>query len=227
MDDPHGVSIGEAAALYDLAPSTLRWWESRQVLPDPPRTNGRRVYTETDLRRIGLAYLCCVTGSMPLDQASVVVTGSRNREWQGTVRRHAREIEERIRRLQSARAYLLHLLRCPDDDIVTQCPDLDGELASHTPRGRVAAPDLVAAARSALRDGKTGGRRDEMNPADVSARCAVCSGRFTPSARGRHRTYCSAACRQRQYRRKADSRSAPDAFTPPPDGGSARRPAVT
>ncbi|MFE9664150.1 MerR family transcriptional regulator [Streptomyces sp. NPDC005955] len=209
MSDPLGVSIGQAAALYGLAPSTLRWWEAQRVLREPPRVNGRRSYDETELRRIGLAYLCCVVGAMPLEQASAVTAGGRNRQWQSAVKRQARLTEEKIRQLQSAHAYLLHLLQCPDDDIVGQCPDLDGELVEHTPRGLVAIPDLVAAARSIPR--RTAGRRsrDEMKPlreesTTPSRRCAVCAGPVAQAARGRRRTYCSRACQQQQYRQNAN-----------------------
>lgn len=206
MSDPVGVSIGQAAALYGLAPSTLRWWESQHVLPEPPRVNGRRTYTESELRRIGLAYLCCVVGTMPLDQAAVVTAGGRNQHWQRTVKGQAGLIEEKIRQLRSAHAYLLHLLGCPDDDIVGQCPDLDGELIDHTPRGRVATPGLVAAAQSIPRRGAGRGKRDEMppprdeTPATVSVRCDVCASPVPQPARGRRRKYCSRACQQRRYR---------------------------
>ncbi|WP_086821609.1 MerR family transcriptional regulator [Allokutzneria sp. NRRL B-24872] len=194
MNDVRGVSIGRAAALYGLAPSTLRWWESQGVLPEPPRVNGRRVYTETELRRVGLAYLCCVIGDMPLGQASVATTGSRTSRWQSTVLGHAERIEEMIKQLQSARAYLLHLARCPDDDVVANCPVLDAELVEHTPRGRFPGSDLVTAAQSLP-------MRDETRPArDETLRCAVCSGPITQSPRGRRRTYCSRACQQRHYR---------------------------
>lgn len=185
MSDPSGVPIGQAAARYDLAPSTLRWWETQGVLPEPPRVNGRRVYTETDLRRIGLAYLCCVTAAMPLDQACVVTTASRNADWTSTVRRHAEVLEERIARLRGAHDYLLHLLRCPDGDIVTECPYLDDELMRRTPLGR----------------DETDAVRDEKGPA--GAQCAVCAAPIVQPSRGRRRRYCSRACRQRRYRRDA------------------------
>jgi MerR family transcriptional regulator, copper efflux regulator len=198
MSDPGGVSIGQAAALYGLPPSTLRWWESQGVLPQPRRVNGRRVYTETDLRRLGLAYLCCVTGAMPLERAAVVTSDGLHPHWQSTVREQAGLIEEKIRRLRGAHEYLLHLLRCPDDDIVGQCPDLDGELMRHTPRGRVAPgatdADLVAAAQAVPRRDETGPPRDE---------CAVCARPFAQPGRGRRRRYCSRACRQRRYRENA------------------------
>lgn len=207
MSDVTGVSIGRAAALFGLAPSTLRWWESQGVLPEPPRVNGRRVYGETELRRIGLAYLCCVTGAMPLDQATVVTSGSRDRDWHGTVRRHAGEIEERIRRLRSAHTYLLHLLQCPDDDMVAQCTELDGELIRHTPRGHAPPTDLVAAAQSprahttALRERDETSRARDEKP-NAGGRCAVCAAPFPRSPRGRRRTYCSRACQQRHYRQR-------------------------
>ncbi|WP_093170833.1 MerR family DNA-binding transcriptional regulator [Sinosporangium album] len=205
MSNPPGVSIGQAAALYRLAPSTLRWWESQRVLPEPPRTNGRRVYTETGLRHIGLAYLCCVTAAMPLEHASVVTSGNRNHDWQGTVRRHADAVEEKIKQMQSAHAYLLHLLQCPDDDIVTECPDLDDELMNHTPRGLVTAQSLVTAAQSIPPRGATHQKRDETDSqrdekAPTPDRCTVCTKPFTQRARGRRRKYCSRACQQRHYR---------------------------
>ncbi|MER5770834.1 MerR family DNA-binding transcriptional regulator [Streptomyces sp. NPDC001985] len=211
MNTPLGVSIGQAAALFGLAPSTLRWWESQRVLPEPPRVNGQRIYTETGLRRVGLAYLCCVVGAMPLEQAAVVTAGGREQHWQSTVRDQARLIEEKIGQLRSAHAYLLHLVECPDDDIVGLCPDLDLELVDHTPRGRVATHGLVAAARSIPRRAAGRRQRDETPPQREEIpvpppRCAVCAGPVARAARGRRRTYCSRACQQRRYRASRESR---------------------
>ncbi|WP_017596078.1 helix-turn-helix domain-containing protein [Nocardiopsis potens] len=208
MSDQHGVSIGQAAALYGVAPSTLRWWESQRVLPEPPRAGGRRVYTEAELRRVGLAYLCRVTGAMPLEQASVVTSGSRNAHWQRTVKRHAEVLEEKIRELRSAREYLMHLLECPGDDIVEECPWLDGELRDRTPRGRLPEQGLVDAAQSAPRHGPLPGGRDGTgDPCDgtsaAPSRCIVCADAFSQPPTGRRRRYCSRACRQRHYRKNA------------------------
>ncbi|NNG99074.1 MerR family transcriptional regulator [Gordonia araii] len=205
MNTTEAVSIGKAAALYDIAPSTLRWWESQNVLPEPHRVNGRRAYDETELRRVGLAYLCCVTGGMPLEQAAVVTGGRRNEEWQRTVRGHAALIEEKIEKLRSARAYLIHLLECPDDNIVDECPSLDGELMSHTPRGRIPVASFVAAAHSVPDPAATSAQRDEIEAwrdetGAPQSRCAVCASIFTQPSTGRRRRYCSRACRQRRYR---------------------------
>ncbi|MFD9721804.1 hypothetical protein [Streptomyces sp. NPDC059076] len=145
---------------------------------------------------------------MPLEQTSVVTSGSRNRHWQSTVQRQAGLIQEKIEQLQSAHAYLLHLLQCPDDDIVKQCPDLDDELMSHTPRRRIATEGLVAAAQSIAHGAQGQPQRDESDSlrdenALASGRCVVCMEPFVQQARGRRRTYCSRACQQRQYRRNA------------------------
>lgn len=218
-----GVSIGEAAALYGLAVSTVRWWEQQGVLDPPARVGGKRLYDEAGLRRIGLAYLCCVVGRMPLDQAAVVTSGKVPlNTWQHTIDEQMELLEQRIRQSEAALEYLRHLRLCEDDDIVRHCPVLESELSAHTPRGRVPGADLITAARAA-RDG--GARwegtaaRDETlvkhSPGDerpgvkVPACCPGCRGSVVPSSRGRPRTYCSAACRQRAYRSRRGGTSVP------------------
>ncbi|WP_198351731.1 MerR family transcriptional regulator [Streptomyces typhae] len=277
------VLIGDAAALFGLAPSTVRWWESRGVLVPPARDGGKRLYGDADLRRIGAAYLCCVVGRMPLDRAAAVTSGTAEHSaWQRVVCDHLTLLERQIGQLEAAREYLRHLLLCEDDDIA-ECRLLEGELSAHTPRGRVHDPDLVTAARAARGDGRRregrapdhdeirGGRsardedprgshardenlgegsvrdenphgslvrdenlgegsvrdenphgslvRDENlderpardeNPRGgphpsrdgTQAPCPDCRGPVPQAPRGRPRTYCSRACRQRAYRRR-------------------------
>ncbi|WP_040509409.1 helix-turn-helix domain-containing protein [Gordonia soli] len=207
------ATIGDAAALFGIAPSTVRWWERQGVLPDPSRSGGRRVYDATELRRIGLAYLCSVTGSMPLERTASVTVGNRHAQWQSVIRDHAAVIDATIEELLNARAYLVHLLLCTDDDMATNCPHLDDELRRHTPRGRIAESDLVAAAmfagrqtdRLSTRDDMSG-VRDEMGPGPDAPSCASCGSPVERSARGRPRKYCSQACRQRRYRQTVTSR---------------------
>src|ERR1051325_8355665 len=95
--DEASVRIGEAAALYGLTPSTLRWWEKQGVLEPPARDGGRRLSRDHDLRRIGLAYLCRVTGRMLLDDAAVVASGTSHLEtWQQTVREQVARLERQM-----------------------------------------------------------------------------------------------------------------------------------
>jgi len=133
MDEP-GVSIGDAAALYWLAPSTLRWWERQGVLPLPDRVDGRRIYREVDLRRIGLAHLHCVTGRMPLRSAAAVTSGKTDAAtWHRVVEAEMERLDRQIQELIEARAYLAHMRLCPGDDPAL-CPELDGEFQRRTPR---------------------------------------------------------------------------------------------
>ncbi|WP_078326273.1 MerR family transcriptional regulator [Mycobacteroides salmoniphilum] len=193
------VNIGEAAALYGLAPSTLRWWEKQGVLNSPTQHSGRRTYTERDLRRIGIAYLCCVTGMMPLRQAAVVTSHSAQPDtWRSAVTEQVADISTRIEQLDRAREYLNHLLSCQNEDIV-DCPYLDGELRTRTPRGRAAGTNLVSAARGACDESPP--VRDEM-AAELRGRCGFCDSELTTHGKGRPQRYCSPACKQRAYRQR-------------------------
>ncbi|WP_242907727.1 MerR family transcriptional regulator [Actinomadura terrae] len=215
MADDRVVLIGEAAALYDIAPSAVRWWERLGVLNPPARDGGKRVYRDADLRRMGIAYLCCMVGKMPLDQAAVVTSGKSTRDaWQRTVGEQIDQLSQQIARLEAARSYLRHLLNCEDDDMA-QCAYLEGELLARTPRGRIAETDLVTAARTAHQGEQPRGEappRDE-NLADHSSRdenlgrCAACAKPVTRASRGRPRKYCSRACRQRAYRARSADRA--------------------
>ncbi|OHT82806.1 MerR family transcriptional regulator [Mycobacteroides saopaulense] len=193
------VNIGEAAALYGLAPSTLRWWEKQGVLSSPTQHSGRRTYTERDLRRIGIAYLCCITGMMPLRQAAIVTSHSAQPDtWRHAVTEQVADISARIEQLDHAREYLNHLLSCQNEDIV-DCPYLDGELRVRTPRGRAAGPDLVSAARGTCYE--SAATCDEMTGSS-SGNCVFCGGQLSTQGKGRPPRYCSPACKQRAYRHR-------------------------
>lgn len=193
------VNIGEAAALYGLSPSTLRWWEKQGVLNSPIQHSGRRTYTERDLRRIGIAYLCCITGMMPLRQAAVVTSHSAQPDtWRVAVTEQVAEISARIEQLNRAREYLNHLLSCQNEDIV-DCPYLDGELRIRTPRGRAAGNNLVSAARGTCYESPS--VRDEI-PAEMHTSCDFCGSKLITHGKGRPARYCSPACKQRAYRQR-------------------------
>lgn len=213
MDTPE-ATIGEAAALFGLAPSTVRWWERQGVVPSPERAGGRRVYREVDLRRLGYAYLCCVTGRMTLGNAAVVASGqTKATAWHGILGDEVSRLDAQIQELTAARDYLAHLQMCPDDD-PAMCPLLDAEISARTPRGRVGEKTLVAAARTAARTGPrmSEGRNEtepHRNEIPAGGRCAVCAGPIPLRARGRPRTYCSSACRQRAHRHRTHGKRTP------------------
>ncbi|MER0243735.1 MerR family transcriptional regulator [Streptomyces sp. HSW2009] len=219
---PHAVPIGRAAALYGIAPSTVRWWERQGVLTPPALRGGRRLYDERDLRRLGVAYLCCVVGRLPLDRAAVVTSGKAGLDtWRQVVGEQIDLLEREAEQIRAARDYLSHLLRCETDDMA-HCPVLDGELSRNTPVGPGRGKDLVAAAE-ATRGGERRPRRSraaarsreaarDETAADAAARdesaarCSGCRGPVARAARGRPRRYCSRACQQRAYRARRRER---------------------
>lgn len=179
------VTIGEAAARYGLATSTLRWWEKQGLLEPAARRGGQRRYGAAELRRIGLIHLARNTGLMSLDQIGSLLAGAPNgKHWHETVRDRIRDLNQHVERLITAREALTNTLRCPADH-PTQCHHLDGVLSQVVSR-----------------------KRDETSATtDVgAARCAACE-RPLPRARtGRPRSYCSRACQQRAYRARARAR---------------------
>lgn len=201
QQDGRHYTIGDVAALYDLPASTLRWWEKQGVLPAPARTSAQRVYDEQALSRIGLAYLCCVIGRMPLAAAAVITSGRPgNDEWQRTLADQIDHIEQQITRLQHARTHLDRLRRCPDDDPVTQCPYLVEDILEHTPRGR-AAPHGPATRRPRSSGPTVPG--DGTLCGSAGSRCRQCGAALPEVSRGRKREYCSPRCRQRACRQRA------------------------
>jgi MerR family redox-sensitive transcriptional activator SoxR len=47
-----GMTIGEAAAIADIRPSALRYYEGVDILPKPDRVNGRRRYDGEVIREV-------------------------------------------------------------------------------------------------------------------------------------------------------------------------------
>jgi MerR family copper efflux transcriptional regulator len=125
--------IGDAAALFGLPPSTLRWWE-REGLVEPVRDrSGRRGYRDAELRRIAIVYLFRNTAMLSLSDIRALMEHRKSGEnWQPTLRAHAAALDQQITQLTAARDYLRHLMRCSHEDPM-RCPYLDSELRRHTP----------------------------------------------------------------------------------------------
>jgi DNA-binding transcriptional MerR regulator len=212
------VTIGEAAARYGLAPSTLRWWERQGLLEPTLRRGGQRRYGPAELRRIGLIHLARNTGLMSLDQIGALLAGTSDRQhWHETVRDHIRDLDQQIERLVGAREALTHTLRCPADD-PTRCRHVDDVLSKVN-------PSESAPARDRFRHEQT--RRDETGT--NAARCEACERPLRHPHTGRPRSYCSRACRQRAYRARTHLRrhgrreSSATNYSAAADGPASRR----
>jgi MerR family transcriptional regulator, copper efflux regulator len=204
------LGITEAAGLFGLAPSTLRWWE-RSGLLDPRRgAGGRRRYGRAELNRIALVHLARNAGPMSLAEIGDLVTGLTGRggrpRWHRAVRSRIAALDEQLAQLARARAYLQHSLECRHDD-PAECPMFTREVIDLYPGlGRVLSPserDETGVVTDA--PGQPGGPR-----------CRGCGARLTQPRTGRRRDYCSRACQQRAYRarRAQPARSASSSGDP-------------
>lgn len=207
------LTTGEAAVLFGLAPSTLRWWEKQGLIKPERGAAARRVYGREELRRIALVHICRNMGLMPLDAITAVLnveTGPAH--WQETISRHIQELDDQIHKIAAARAYLTHMLGCRHDD-PTRCPHLDEEIRRHTPwqPARDERHGPSAPGRNETSCGKSA-------PAG-SRRCPVCGEAVSDPRTGRRRTYCSNACRQRAHRARRQVRPTPP-HRPRPTGGA-------
>ncbi|WP_020667225.1 MerR family transcriptional regulator [Amycolatopsis nigrescens] len=122
MDAP--LSIGDTAARFQLAVSTLHYWERRGLI-EPWRRGGRRYFDQEQLYRIALIRLWRDTASMSLDDIAAVLAG---RDWRRTVTARVAAIDTRITELGAAREYLSYLLNCTRDNPLTECERLRSEV---------------------------------------------------------------------------------------------------
>ncbi|GAA2110531.1 hypothetical protein GCM10009802_07750 [Streptomyces synnematoformans] len=123
--------MGEVAARFGVAVSTLHWWEKQGLLA-PARRAGRRVYGDADLRRIALIQLMQGTAMMSLPEIAVLLASSTaDRDWRTAVGDRLATCDEQLARLTSARAHLAHMLTCPSDHPVDECTYLAEEIHAY------------------------------------------------------------------------------------------------
>lgn len=200
------LGIGEAAGLFGLAPSTLRWWD-RCGLLDPQRAaHGRRGSGEAELNRFALGHMARRSGRLSLAEIASLAVGPTARgdqpRWHGTVRSRITIVEEQLAELASARAYLLHLLECHRDDLA-ECPVFTQHVRDRYPRPW----DVVATAERDETEARAAPPGEDP--------CRTCGRPLSQPQTGRRRAYCSRACQQRAYRsRRPTAPAHPDRSDP-------------
>lgn len=124
MSRERAYPIGAVAARFDVAISTLRWWEKYGLL-SVRRVSGQRRYDEAAIRRIALIQLMQRTAMMSLDEIAGLLAGStEDGDWRAGVRARIAACDEQLARMTTARRYLAHLLTCPSEHPVDTCPQL-------------------------------------------------------------------------------------------------------
>ncbi|MEV1167528.1 MerR family transcriptional regulator [Nonomuraea sp. NPDC049784] len=116
------ISIGEAARRLNLKTSALRYYEERGLVRPAARHAGKRMYGQTELRRLALVALMQRLG-VRLDTAAAVMDES-GEQWRSVVREQISELDALLERAQGARKFLSAALTCPADHPTSECPHL-------------------------------------------------------------------------------------------------------
>ncbi len=122
------MRIGELAERTDVPTRTIRYYESIELLAEPPRTAaGYRQYDESDVDRLRFVREAQASGLTLSEVASVLElkdAGARSCEHtRDLLARHIVEIDEQIARLGTARAKLLAMAERADALDPGDCTD--------------------------------------------------------------------------------------------------------
>ena len=138
------VSIGDAAARFDLPTHVLRHWETVGLIR-PGRDGGdRRRFSDDDLVRIGVIVRSKAAG-MSLEQIGVLLD-EQAPERHRVLEDHLADLDRRMADMERSRRMTEHALRCRSHDITT-CPrfrSIMGEVVAGTGRWRDAEPPADA-----------------------------------------------------------------------------------
>jgi MerR family copper efflux transcriptional regulator len=116
------LSIGEAARMLGLNTSALRYYEARGLLKPSARRSGRRLYAPKELRRLAFIEIMRRIG-VGLDTVAAVLNGS-GEQWRTAVAEQIASFDDLIEQMTMARGYLGHILACPEERPVDQCPKM-------------------------------------------------------------------------------------------------------
>ena len=121
MESAETLSIGEVASRAGVRASSIRYYESVGVLPEPVRESGRRRYGPDAVDRLRAIAVAQQAG-FSLDEVSQLLDGSEGGEVSGRLRELAKrklpEVEELIARAESMKVWLEVASDCG-------CPSLD------------------------------------------------------------------------------------------------------
>jgi MerR family redox-sensitive transcriptional activator SoxR len=115
------LTIGQVADRAGIRTSSIRYYESVGVLPEPDRVSGQRRYSPEILTRLGFIDIAQQAG-FSLDEIRELLDGSMQEEasdrLQALARRKLPDIEELILRAEAMKGWLQAAGDC-------QCPSLD------------------------------------------------------------------------------------------------------
>jgi MerR family transcriptional regulator, redox-sensitive transcriptional activator SoxR len=110
------MTIGELAALTNLKPSAIRFYEKTGLLPAPTRKNGRRVYSPEAAHRLTLISFAKDTG-FSLPEIKLLLHGfppttTAGARWRKLAASKIRELEAGIAKARAMEQILRSIMKC-------------------------------------------------------------------------------------------------------------------
>ncbi|MFG2194140.1 MerR family transcriptional regulator [Streptomyces sp. NPDC048639] len=115
------LTIGELAERFGLRHHELRHWEATGLLDPAHRVGRRRQYTERHVAKVALIVRWKAAG-FNLEQLRSVLDARGPDDRHALLRRHHRELEDRIRQVEASKELIEHALECSAEDF-TECPE--------------------------------------------------------------------------------------------------------
>ncbi|MBX3086656.1 MAG: MerR family transcriptional regulator [Anaerolineae bacterium] len=128
-------TIGEIARHADVETSTIRYYERIGLLPRPDRVNGRRVYSDSVLKRMTLIKATQAAGFTLAEILKLMelweAEGRSPSNWRTFVERKLEETEVVIREAERTKTLLTSALACECWDSYTMSLDTFIETVRH------------------------------------------------------------------------------------------------
>lgn len=110
------LSIGEVASRAGISVSAIRFYERRELLPEPERAGGQRRYTDAAVRRLGVIGAAKRAG-FSLDEIGVLLTSTdggapAHQPLRALASRKLPEVDALMERAQEMRSWLFAAGEC-------------------------------------------------------------------------------------------------------------------
>ncbi len=124
------MTIGEVARQAGVQPSTLRYYESIGLIPTPARLNGKRIYDQAVLQRLGIIRTAQRAG-FTLDEVRLIFNDILSHklvstDWHDLLQHKLSDLDNLLRNVQNMRGLLEEMMQCENPELA-ECIYLTGQ----------------------------------------------------------------------------------------------------
>lgn len=116
-----GLRVGEVARQAGLLPTTLRYYESIGLLPNPQRENGIRCYDTTVFQRLDMIRTAQQAGftlaEIRLLFDEILWNDAPAAKWNSLIQHKLHEMDQMLVNIQNMKLLLEDILLCSDDNL--------------------------------------------------------------------------------------------------------------